>query len=250
MSLSSSMGKVVGYTNKIIGAMNPQSSGANVSVGSWGKYVGLQDLSFNSLSDTRQSIQEIRGAISQGVTTVMCLKYLVWDNPAELLNFLDQLATGVAGAVGSVIDQIYDAITYQITCAVNQIAGSVMAFIDAIGSLISSIVNLFEVICDTVKSWFDWSNLKLEMELKQENCKDMFAAMIACFLNKYLGKYLDEFAEKAVEKINEGGQKLNDSIYESLQDINTFSSYAKQESFLLKKASIQIKGLSKESLLG
>jgi hypothetical protein len=102
-----------------------------------------------------------------------------------------------------------------------------MAFIDAIGSLISSIVNLFEVICDTVKSWFDWSNLKLEMELKQENCKDMFAAMIACFLNKYLGKYLDEFAEKAVEEINEGGQKLNDSIYESLQDINTFSSYAK-----------------------
>jgi hypothetical protein len=49
----------------------------------------LQDLSFDSLSDTRQSIQEIRGAISQGVTTVMCLKYLVWDNPAELLNFLD-----------------------------------------------------------------------------------------------------------------------------------------------------------------
>lgn len=114
----------------------------------------------------------------------------------------------------------------------------------------SSVLLLFDIICDTVKSWFDWSNTKIELELQQENCKDMFASIAACFLNKYLGNYLDDFAEKTVSKIKEMGNQLNEEIYEGLQDVNTFSSFAKQESFLLKKAYIQIKGLSKENILG
>lgn len=105
MGLLSSMGKVVNFTNKLIGVTNPQFSHANVSVGSWNRILGLGDsLSFNSLSDIRQSISDIKGAISQTVTTAACLKYMLWDNPAEMLNFLDQLATGVMGAIGSVVD--------------------------------------------------------------------------------------------------------------------------------------------------
>lgn len=154
------------------------------------------------------------------------------------------------GAVGSVIDEIYDAISYQISNAVNQVVGSILAVVDALGSLVSSIVSLWEAIVDTVSSWADWSNLKLELELQQENCKDMFASIAACLLNKFLGSYLDEFTEKVVGKINEVGSDFNDKLYDELQDANAFASYAKQEAFLLKKASIQIKGLSKENLLG
>ena len=250
MSLASSMGKVLNFTNKIVGATNPFNSGANVSVGSWGRIMGLDDLSFSSLSDTKRSISDIKGALSQTLTTAACLKYMVWDNPSEMLNFLDQLATGVVGAVGSVIDEIYDAISYQISNAVNQVVGSILAVVDALGSLVSSIVSLWEAIVDTVSSWADWSNLKLELELQQENCKDMFASIAACLLNKFLGSYLDEFTEKVVGKINEVGSDFNDKLYDELQDANAFASYAKQEAFLLKKASIQIKGLSKENLLG
>lgn len=250
MSLASSMGKVVNFTNKLIGVMNPQASGANVSASSWGRIMGLDDLSFNSISDTKSSIQKIKGAMAQTINTAACLKYLVWDNPAEMLNFLDQLATGVIGAVASVVDEIYDAVAYQISAAINQVAGAVISFVNALQQLVNSIITLFSVICDTIDSWLDWSNLKIELELQQENCKDMFASIIACFLNKYLGKYLDDFAEKAVGGINKIGNEFNNKLYDELQDINTFSSYAKQEAFLLNKAAIQLSGFSKENLLG
>lgn len=250
MSLASSLNKITSFTNKLIGVTNPMASGANVSVGSWGRVMGISDLSFNSIADTKRSISEIKGTLAQTINTAACLKYMLWDNPAEMLDFLDQLATGVIGAIGSVVDQIYDAVSYQITAAVSQIAGSILSLVGALQQLVSSVLLLFDVICDTVKSWLDWSNLKMELELQQENCKDMFAAIAACFLNKYLGKYLDDFAEKTVAEINKMGNELNKEIYEGLQDVNTFASFARQEAFLLNKASIQIKGLSKENLLG
>lgn len=251
MGLLSSMGKVVNFTNKLIGVTNPQFSHANVSVGSWGRILGLGDsLSFNSLSDIRQSISDIKGAISQTVTTAACLKYMLWDNPAEMLNFLDQLATGVMGAIGSVVDQIIDAISFQISNAVSQVVGAIVSLVGALQSLWESILLLTEIIIDTVKSWGEWGELSLELDLQKENCKDMFASIAGCYLNKFLGSYLDEFAEKAVNQINTIGTEFNNILYDELQDVNTFSSYARQESFLLKKAAIQIKGLSKENILG
>jgi len=78
----------------------------------------------------------------------------------------------------------------------------------------------------------------------------MYAAIAGCLLNKFLGPYIEEFTDKVVGKINEVGNNFNNALYEGLQDVNTFSSYANQESFLLKKASLQIKGLTKENLLG
>ena len=77
----------------------------------------------------------------------------------------------------------------------------------------------------------------------------MYAAIAGCLLNKYLGTYLEDLTSKIVGKINEVGNNFNDALYDSLSDVNTFTSYTKQESFLLKKASIQIKGLTKENLL-
>lgn len=250
MSLASSMSKVLNFTNKVIGVMNPQSSGVNVSPSSWLRVMGLDDLSFNSVSDFKTSIQEIKGVMSQTLTTASCLKYLAWDNPAEMLNLLDQLTTGVVGAIASVVDEIYDAVSYQISAAINQITGAIASLVGSLQQLVNSIMTLFSVFCDTINSWADWSNLKIELGLREENCKDMFASIMACFLNKYLGSYLDEIQEKVVGGINEVGASLNNKIYEDLQDVNMFSSYARQEAFLLKKASIQLSGFSKESLLG
>lgn len=244
------MNKVLNFTNKIVGVTNPFSSGTNVSVGSWGRIMGIDDLSFGSLEDTKRSISDIKAALSQTITTAACLKYMVYDNPTEMLNFLDQLVTGAVGAVGSVIDEIYDAIYYQISTAVNQVVGSILAVIDALSDLIGSIMTLCSVITDTVQSWLNWGNLKIELELQQENCKDMFSSIAACLLNKFLGSYLEEFTEKIVGKINDVGNDINDKLYEELQDADTFSSFATQEAFLLKKAAIQIKGLSKENIIG
>ena len=230
--------------------MNYQSSGANVSASSWMRIMGLDDLSFNSIADTKMSLAEIKGAMVQTLTTASCLKYMVWDNPAEMLNLLDQLATGVIGAIGSVVDEIYDAVSYQISAAINQVSGTIISLVSSLQQLVNSIISLFDVICDTITSWFDWSKLKIELELQQENCKDMFASLIACYLNKHLGKYLDEAANKAISGINEIGNEFNNKLYDELQDVQMFSSYARQEAFLLNKASIQINGLSKENVLG
>ena len=88
----------------------------------------------------------------------------------------------------------------------------------------------------------------IDFELSEKNCKDMYAAIAGCLLNKYLGPYLDEFKEKALNAINKAGNAFNDMLYEELSDARTFAAYAEQEAFLLEKAKIQIKGLTKDNL--
>jgi hypothetical protein len=77
----------------------------------------------------------------------------------------------------------------------------------------------------------------------------MYAAIAGCLLNKFLGPYIEEFTSKVVGKINEVGNDFNDKLYDELQDANVFASYANREAFLLKKASIQMSGLTKENIL-
>jgi hypothetical protein len=166
MSLAKSMKKVVNFTNKIVGVSNPNASGANVSAGSWGKVMGLGNLSFKSLADVKQSITDIKAAMAQTLTTAACLKYMLWDNPSEMLGFLNQLGTGVMGAVSSVADEIFSAISYQINAAVNQVAGTILSLVSSLQSLIGSVINLFDCICDTAKSWSNWCDLKIELELQ------------------------------------------------------------------------------------
>ena len=250
MGLSSAMGKIVGLTNKIVGATNPTALGANISSNSFMRVMGISgDLSFNSLADIKNSISEIKGGIAQGINMAVCSWEMI-TNPGQILDFLDQLATGMAGAIGDMLDQIFDAVAMQISMAVQQVVGAVISLISAFQNMWQSIVLLAEAIIDTVKSWFDWSNSKFSLDLQKENCKDMFAAIAGCMLNKFLGPYLEDFTSKIVGKINEVGNNFNEHLYDGLKDVNTFSSYANQEAFLLKKASIQIKGFSKESLLG
>ena len=77
----------------------------------------------------------------------------------------------------------------------------------------------------------------------------MLSAIAACYLNKLLGPYIEQFTSDMIGRVNQIGNTLNQKLYDSFQDINMFSSYANQEAFLLQKANLQIKGLTKENLL-
>lgn len=249
MSLSSAMSKIVGFTNDLVGLTSASSTHANIPSSSFTRIMGIEgDLSFGSLSDIKNSIGEIKEGIAQTASIVYCAYTLATSKQG--LAFLDQLVTGVAGVIGAITDQIIDAIAVQISNAAQQVIGCVTSVIDALQNLVASVLILAEAIVDMAQSWTHWADLKIELEIEEENCKDMFSSIAACLLNKYLGPYIEEFTDKIVGKINEVGNNFNNALYEGLQDANTFASYANQEAFLLKKASIQMKGLTKENLLG
>jgi len=180
-----------------------------------------------------------------GVNLIKCLD-MGWGNYGALMG---QLAMGVMGAVAAVADEIMDAIYVQISNAVNQIFDVFNSLIDVFFNLWSVIAQIYESIKSFFKNIADIGKLQLKSCLSEENCKDMYAAIGACLLNKFLGPYLEEFKDKAVKEINKGGAKLNELVYEELYDVRTFTAYANQELFLLKKANYQIQGLSKTNLL-
>ena len=98
---------------------------------------------------------------------------------------------------------------------------------------------------DMLSSWFNWGEANWDFMLDKENCDDMYSAIIACLLNKFLGPFVKKIKENTVGKINKWGEELNQELYEGLSDVNVISDFANREAFLLKKASIQIGGLTK-----
>ena len=92
-------------------------------------------------------------------------------------------------------------------------------------------------------------DLKIKTAFDAQNCSDLLSSIAACFLDKFLGKYIDDFVNNATEKINEMGNDMNNFISEQLEDVNVLADYTNREAFLLKKASLQIKGLTPENLL-
>lgn len=246
-NLTNQMQKIVNYTSKIIGAINYKSVGCNIPVNSYLTVLGVDDeLSFNSLSESIHSIQQIKGAIAQGANMVKCA-WAIAKNPTQ---FLDQMINGVAGAMGSVIDQIWNAISYQIYGAVNQVVTTFLNVVNAFQSLITSVL----LLGDAIKNFFiglaEFAEMTFKLQLEQKECIDFYASIAACLLNKYLGPYLDEFTQKVTNKIHEYGNDFNALLYDELQDTNILASYAKQQAFLLKKASLQINGLTPKNLLG
>lgn len=85
--------------------------------------------------------------------------------------------------------------------------------------------------------------------LNKNECIELYSSIAACLLNKFLGPFVDKFTEKVVGGINDVGEEFNNMLFEELQDVNTLSSYINQEAFLLEKASLQMRGLTKENLL-
>jgi hypothetical protein len=143
------MQKIVNFTSKVIGAVNYRSLGCNIPVNSVMTVLGIDnELSFASLSDTLNSIQEIKGAIAQGYNMANCAWTLTDKNNA--LGFLEQLANGVLGAIGSVIDEIWNAISIQIYTAIGQVVGTFLNLVEAFQSLITSIL----LLADSILNFF------------------------------------------------------------------------------------------------
>lgn len=248
MSLASSMGKVTSFTNKLFNITSGSQLGTNIPTNSVMSALGVDGpLGLGSAEDIANTVKELKEGIANTATLAYCA-WNLWSIEGGL-GFLERLALGMDSAIASILDQVIDAIATQISMAAQQVIGAFTSLVDALANLVQSVLLIADSLVDLWNSWTDWSNWKFQMNLEKEACLDMYASIAGCLLNKYLGSYLEEFTEKVVGKINEVGNNFNDALYDSLSDVNTFSSYANQEAFLLKKASIQIKGLTKENLL-
>ena len=249
MGLLSSMKKITSFTNRIVNLTNGSQTGTNLPTNAVTRALGIsEELGFGSLEEIKESISEISGTVNKGYTMVRCAVDLFTTGAG--LDFLYKLASGIDNAIQSVIDEIFDAVATQVSLAAQQVIGAVTNLIDSLLNLVNSILLIAESLKELYDSWTNWEIEIKEWQYNKEQCADMYASIAACLLNKLLGPYLDKFTEKVTGKINEIGNDFNNKLYDELQDVNTFSSYANQEAFLLKKASIQMKGLTKENLLG
>lgn len=248
MGLASSMGKITSYTNKLLNITRGSQLGTNIPTNSVTRALGVDGpLGLGSIQDISNTIKELHQGISNAATMAYCAYNLFTIEGG--LEFLDRLALGMDSAIASILDQVIDAVATQISMAAQQVIGAFTSLLDALANLVQSVLLIADVLVDLWKNWTDWGDWKFQLNIEKEACMDMYAAIAGCLLNKYLGPYLEEFTDKVVGKINEVGNNFNDALYDSLSDVNTFTSYANQESFLLKKASIQLKGLTKENLL-
>lgn len=248
MSLASSMKKVTSFTNKLLNITSGSQLGTNIPTNSVMRALGVDGtLGLGSVEDIQYTISELKEGITNATTFAYCAYNLLSIEGA--LDFLDRLANGMDSAIASILDQVIDSIATQISMAAQQVIGAFTSLLDALANLVQTVILIADSLSDLWNSWTDWSNWKFQMNIEKEACMDMYASVAGCLLNKYLGPYLEDFTDKVVGKINEVGNNFNDALYDSLSDVNTFTSYANQEAFLLKKASIQIKGLTKENLL-
>lgn len=247
MGLNQSMQKIISYTQKINNALNPDNwLSVKIPGKGLGKIFGREeDEGEVTVAQLMEDLNTLSGDVMTGWNLIRCLDM----GKSGYAGLVAQLGMGVMGAVAAVADEIMDAIYIQISNAVNQIFDVINSLIDVFFNLWCTIYQIVQSIVDFFKSLGDFGKLQMKAALDKENCKDMYAAIGACLLNKFLGPYLEEFKEKAVNEINKGGAKLNDLVYEELSDVRTFTAYANQELFLLKKANYQIQGLTKDNLL-
>ena len=248
MSLASSMKKVTSFTNKLVNITRSSQLGVDLPVNALTSTLGFEESwELGSVEGIANTIKDLQQGISTTATMAYCATTLFTIKGG--LEFLDRLALGADSAIASILDQVIDAVATQISMAAQQVIGSFTSLLDALANLVQSVLLIADALTNLWDSWTNWAEWKFKIDIDKKACMDMYAAIAGCLLNKYLGPYLEDFTSKIVGKINEVGNNFNDALYDSLSDVNTFTSYSKQESFLLKKASIQIKGLTKENLL-
>lgn len=251
MSLNSAMQDVIRVTGKLTSLANNTRNKnplhCNTPYSAVQRVLGLQVFDdIESIQDLKSAIQQIKQKIALGASYVQCISIMGLKDWGQVL---ENIANGVGDAMASVLNQIMVAIQSQIQQAIGQILGTVNNLIDALFNLVNSIFVLMAAIQETIRSWFEWANDKINFQRSQQECIDMFSTIGACLLNKFLGPYIQQFTSKVVGKINQVGNNINDKIYQQLYDVNTFSAYANQQAFLLKKAALQTRGLSKTNLL-
>ena len=250
MSLNSSMQKVIDFTSKLNSYLDLNNLiDVKVPGGKLAEMVGWEEgEGIQSVGDLVRAVEDVGGLVATGANLVRC-GYTIASSD-QYKNFLGSMAMGVTNVIVQITDEIWNAVAAQINQAVMQVVGTITNIITALNNLWTSIELLWEGL---KKCWDDWMrdiDFNIGLELDAKNCADMYAAIGGCLLNKFLGSYLDEFKEKALKEINEAGKSFNDLLYEEMADANAFAAYANHEAFLLNKAELQIKGLTRENLLG
>lgn len=250
MSLNSSMQKIIDFTSKLNGYLDLNNLiDVKVPGGKLAEMVGWEEgEGIQSVGDLVRAVEDVGGLVATGANLVRCGYTIATSD--QYKNFLGSMAMGVTNVIVQITDEIWNAVAAQINQAVMQVVGTITNIITALNNLWTSIELLWEGL---KKCWDDWMRdieFNIGLELDAKNCADMYAAIGGCLLNKFLGPYIDEFKEKALKEINETGKSFNDLLYEEMADANAFAAYANHEAFLLNKAELQIKGLTRENLLG
>lgn len=241
MGLLSTMNDVVESTNKFVNSIN--SFHCNIPTGRVGKILGLDDFQIRGLSDISSAVGEVGSAVAQSINMIDCATSLsTWTG------MLGALAYGVSDAALGMLQTIQEAISAQLRAAVQQVVGTLINFVTSIMNLIANICLLFKAIMD-LSSWFDLSLENLKLALNREECVNMMSSIAACILNKYLGEFLDELESDILDSINDVGNSINNKISDAMEDTNLMASYINREAFLIKKAQMQVAGLSPENVL-
>ena len=248
MKLNDGMQKLMSLTSKFNSMLNLNNLiNVNIPGNKLTELMGWEDgEGINSLSDILDTLNDSAGLVATGANIINCAFTMGKDGYANLLG---SMAMGVTSVIAQITDEIWNAIACQINQAVQQVINTFTNIVSAIHSLVTNVLLIWEAL-KGLKDWLGEIDIDIDLALAEQNCADMFAAIGGCLLNKFLGPYLDEFKEKALETINETGQTFNDILYNELQDANTFAAYAEHEAFLLEKSKLQIKGLTRQNLLG
>lgn len=127
--------------------------------------------------------------------------------------------------------------------AIDTVISSVLGAVNAVWTLLNSILELTSIILNIPNFIRQLSLGKLGDLLKREQCEELIAAIMACLLNKFLGDPFEKFQTKILTKINEVGYNVNQALADEFYDLNVCAAYVEQEAFLLNKCSHQMEGL-------
>lgn len=238
MGLLSSMQDIVSKTNQFMNSFH-----VSIPTGKVGEIFGIEDIEINSLSDLAGAVQEAGSIVALGYNMASCAM-----NASTWTGLIESLSFGISAAMMDIAQNISSAISAQIRAAFQQIMGTLLNLVMSVMNLFSSIMLLWESF-KKLGDWADVSLKSLNFAKDRQNCVDMMSSIAACYLNKFLGPILDEFESDVIDSINEFGNSLNNKISEELEDTQILTDYINRESFLLKKASIQISGLTPENVL-
>lgn len=201
--------------------------------------VPIEEDDFDWMLDTIWSAAKGVIASSEKLSQIVNMGYCMGRaimNPGMLLNALDMLGNNVMAAAIDMAKRIVALGWGQISQALSQITGLVYNLLSSALRLLKALEGLLNSIrLESFKEYNDW--------LSDEECEYMFASMAACMLNKFFGAKLQKLEQKISNKIIDVGTSLNDTLCEELADVNSMSAHMDRQTFMMEKATRQIKGL-------
>lgn len=178
-------------------------------------------------------------ASSEKLSQIANMTYCVGKaitNPGMLLNSLDMLGNNMLAAALDMAKRIVELGWGQIRQALGQISGLVQNLLSSVLRLLKALENLLNSIrLESYEDFYIW--------MSDEECEYMFASIAACMLNKFFGAKLQKLEQKISDKIIETGTSLNDALCEELADVNSMSAHIDRQTYMMEKATRQLKGL-------